>query len=597
MFDQKKNRQGYATKLYNERPFKEFIEAANPYQFLAETNVLKISTDKCKEYVKVMKCPLDYDLYFEDLQVLGKKEIQQLIIWRNKVRSKIYKKEKPEKEEEKVENEEEYEERKMEEIDTEMTVMNRQRKKKLDAEKKKMEKNELRMKMTFINDQEHIKDDNGVEFDQNLFNLIRKEGINIEDLEYRDLENSGTITIPEQTVDEIDLSDLSHEEYYEMMNEDIEENMRLFEETKGISRKKKQRKVKEEKRRKEWNKQEEDPEKGNDDGIVYMKNDNPDEDLMDDDALADGEDEDEEMESANADVDVDSDEEEDSDLEMEPEKEDKLNDSIDEYLNDEEIEIENPLRKKKNQKKDNKDNLAAEKEIVDEENNLSSDTDEEEKKFIGKKQKRDNKALKKDGIDEDNKGIDVVPKDSDSEDEYDNDEIAEIRAIATKMLRKKDRLDVLYKTYNRFAFSDLDQAPGWFAEDENQHNVPSKPVTKDEINAQKEILKQVNDRMPKKVLEAKSRKKKKLQKRLDKVKKKAQVISNQDEINEFSKVKQIQKLYKKELNKSKEKKRYVVARSNKVDNRKDTRNVKHVDKRMKKDKRALKAIDKRKKKR
>ena len=57
----------------------------------------------------------------------------------------------------------------------------------------------------------------------------------------------------------------------------------------------------------------------------------------------------------------------------------------------------------------------------------------------------------------------------------------------------------------------------------------------------------------------------------------------------------LQKLYKREIHRSKEKKKYVVARSNRVDTRKDTRTVKHVDRRLKKDKRALKRAEKRKK--
>ena len=588
MFDQKVNRQGYSGKLYNERPFKDFVEAANPYQFLTETNKLKLSTDKCKEYIKVMKCPIDYDLYFEDIQILGKKEIQELIIWRNKLRSKIYKKEKPEEEVKEEETEENYEEKKLEEMENELSSMNKAKKKKLEQEKKKKEKNDLRMKMTFINDQEDGQDDNGVEFDQSIFNLIRKEGINIEDLEYRNVDEDGKVKIPEQTVEEIDLSDLSQEDYYEMMNEDIEENMRLFEETKGQSRKKKQKKAKEEKVRREFNKEEED--KGTvDDGIVYMKRDEIDEDLMDEDVLADGENQDEEDYEDGMDSDL-------GDVEIDNKK--RRKDSIDDYLDSDEDEIENPLRKKKNQSKDN--NIPTEnnkKEEIDEEGNLSYDTDEEEKKFIGKKKKRENKIKfnQKDNDDKEEENIDLVAKDSDSENEYDTDEQAEIRAIAKKMLRKKDRLDILYKTYNRFAFSDLDHAPDWFADEERQHNMPSKPVTKDEINAEKEVLKQVNDRMPKKILEAKARKKKKLQKKFDKIKKKAQVISNQEEINEFSKIKQIQKLYKREIHRSKEKKKYVVARSNRVDTRKDTRTVKHVDRRLKKDKRALKRAEKRKK--
>jgi AdoMet-dependent rRNA methyltransferase SPB1 len=592
MFDQKVNRQGYSGKLYNERPFKDFVEAANPYQFLAETNKIKLSTDKCKEYIKVMKCPIDYDLYFEDIQILGKKEVQELIIWRNKLRSKIYKKEKPEEEEKEPETEENYEEKKLEEMENDLASISKAKKKKLEQEKKKKEKNDLRMKMTFINDQENGQDDNGVEFDQGLFNLIRKEGINIEDLEYRDVDEEGKVKIPEQTVEEIDLSDLSQEDYYEMMNEDIEENMRLFDETKGQTRKKKQKKAKEERIRREFNKEEED--KGTiDDGIVYMKRDDKDEDMIDDeDALADGENQDEDEQDFEDGMDSDL-----GDVELEDVK--RRKDSIDDYLDSDEEEIENPLRKKKNQSNDKPKTENKKPEEVDEEGNLSYDTDEEEKKFIGKKKKRENKKAFKEANEEkdDDNGIDidVVPKDSDSENEYDTDEQAEIRAIAKKMLRKKDRLDILYKTYNRFAFSDLDQAPEWFADEERQHNVPSKPVTKDEINAQKEVLKQVNDRMPKKILEAKARKKKKLQKKFDKIKKKAQVISNQEEINEFSKIKQIQKLYKREIHRSKEKKKYVVARSNKVDTRKDTRTVKHVDKRLKKDKRALKRAEKRKK--
>jgi hypothetical protein len=50
------------------------------------------------------------------------------------------------------------------------------------------------------------------------------------------------------------------------------------------------------------------------------------------------------------------------------------------------------------------------------------------------------------------------------------------------------------------------------------------------------------------------------------------------------------------MRKSKEKKRYLVARASRVYKGKPGRNVKFVDKRLKKDKRALKAINKRNKK-
>jgi AdoMet-dependent rRNA methyltransferase SPB1 len=598
MFEQKRNRSGYSNKLYNERSFKEFVECSNPYQFLTEVNKIKANTDESAKYLNVMKCPIDYKLYFEDIQILGKKEVQELIIWRNKIRSKIFKTVKEEKEDQEEEKEEEvnYEEKKMEEINTELAMIEKQKKKKLEHEKKKKEKNEMRMKMSFINEQENMNDNNDVEFDENFFQFLKKENINIEDLEYRDIEKSGKLKIPQQTVEEINLSDISEDEYLEMMNEDIEENIRLYHEKKSQG-KKKEKNIKKKKYVKE---EEEVEEKKNNDGILYIKNDEKDED----DDFGDYPEADEAVNNDKDDIEdniKDDVEDADSDVDMDDNKQyNSDKDSIDDYLSDDE-EIENPLRKKKNTKLSSTTNVSASAKgddksllnsTMNEEENLSSDTDEEDnKKLTGKKTKRSNINNNSNNINDNTNKKELL--DSDDE-EYDSDEVAEIRAIAKKMLRKKDRLDILYKTYNRYAFSDLKQAPDWFASEEQQHNKPHKPVTKEEIMAEKEILKKFNDRMPKKILEAKARKKNKLAKRMEKVKKKAQVIVNQDEINEVSKIKQIEKLYKKELRNNKEKKKYMVSRSFKVNKGKNSRNIKHVDRRLKKDKRAQKARDKKK---
>ena len=85
-------------------------------------------------------------------------------------------------------------------------------------------------------------------------------------------------------------------------------------------------------------------------------------------------------------------------------------------------------------------------------------------------------------------------------------------------------------------------------------------MTKEMIAEEKAFLKAYNERPSKKVMEAKARKKKKLAKAMNKVKNKAQVIAEQD-INEGSKMRQIEKLYKKEKNKLKETKSYVVSRN------------------------------------
>ena len=85
-------------------------------------------------------------------------------------------------------------------------------------------------------------------------------------------------------------------------------------------------------------------------------------------------------------------------------------------------------------------------------------------------------------------------------------------------------------------------------------------------------------------MEAKARKKRRLAKAMNKVKQKAQIIAEQD-INEGSKMRQIQKLYKKEKAKMKEDKKYIVNKNFNTGGGKSkvARNTKLVDKRMKKD--------------
>ncbi len=59
-------------------------------------------------------------------------------------------------------------------------------------------------------------------------------------------------------------------------------------------------------------------------------------------------------------------------------------------------------------------------------------------------------------------------------------------------------------------------------------------------------------------------------------------------MTEFNKLKQVSKLYDKSKRELKDKKQYVVSKKNKTGGGKDSRNMKHVDSRMKKDKRSMK---------
>jgi len=62
----------------------------------------------------------------------------------------------------------------------------------------------------------------------------------------------------------------------------------------------------------------------------------------------------------------------------------------------------------------------------------------------------------------------------------DSDDMAETRALAKLMLRKKNRTEILENTYNKFAtFDDPSVLPEWFKEDEAKHFKPRIPVTKE----------------------------------------------------------------------------------------------------------------------
>ena len=114
----------------------------------------------------------------------------------------------------------------------------------------------------------------------------------------------------------------------------------------------------------------------------------------------------------------------------------------------------------------------------------------------------------------------------------DSDTMAETRALAKVMLRKKARIEIIDATYNRFVtHEDKSQLPDWFVEDESRHYQSNNVhlITKDMVADEKRFLKAYNERPSKKVQEAKARKKKRLAKAMSKIKNKATVIAEQAE--------------------------------------------------------------------
>ncbi|KAI3845501.1 hypothetical protein MKW92_033137 [Papaver armeniacum] len=166
--------------------------------------------------------------------------------------------------------------------------------------------------------------------------------------------------------------------------------------------------------------------------------------------------------------------------------------------------------------------------------------------------------------------------------EEDNDKKAEILASAKKMLKKKQREALLDDAYNRYMFDD-DELPPWFLEEEKRHRQQLKPVTKEEIALMKAHFKEIDARTPKKVAQAKARKKRVALRQRENVKRKANAISDQTDITDMSKSKMIEKLYRKAAPK-RPKKEYVVAKKG-VQVKAPGKGKVLVDRRMKKDKR------------
>jgi len=145
------------------------------------------------------------------------------------------------------------------------------------------------------------------------------------------------------------------------------------------------------------------------------------------------------------------------------------------------------------------------KKTVDEDGyEWSSDEEEEDGKV---KRRRDRKSGKfeKDQFEE-------VPKQTFNSDEegsrldgedfdgMDSDEVAETRALAKRMLRKKDREGIIDSSYNRFSNMDpVDALPEWFLADESRHYRPNIPITKEEYMEEKKALDEWNARPIKKV--------------------------------------------------------------------------------------------------
>ena len=126
---------------------------------------------------------------------------------------------------------------------------------------------------------------------------------------------------------------------------------------------------------------------------------------------------------------------------------------------------------------------------------------------------------------------------------------------------RKKRQDLIDSSYNRWT-NDDPPLPDWFVEDENNYCQKQLPITKDMVNEYRKKLKEINARPIKKIAEAKARKKHRAIQKLDKARKKAQIICNAADVTDQEKVKQIKSMYKKVglIGHKKQEVKYVVAK-------------------------------------
>uniref|UniRef100_A0A8C9WXL6 pre-rRNA processing protein FTSJ3 n=1 Tax=Sander lucioperca TaxID=283035 RepID=A0A8C9WXL6_SANLU len=128
--------------------------------------------------------------------------------------------------------------------------------------------------------------------------------------------------------------------------------------------------------------------------------------------------------------------------------------------------------------------------------------------------------------------------------------------IATSKKRARDLLD---GSFHR-CVSQWD-VPEWFLDDERKHRKKPVPVTKEMVEEFKQKWKEIDARPIKRVAEAKARKKRRMLKKMEQAKKKAEAVVNTVDISEREKMAQLKGIYKKAgLGKEKREVTYVVTK-------------------------------------
>uniref|UniRef100_A0A8C8SIK6 pre-rRNA processing protein FTSJ3 n=1 Tax=Pelusios castaneus TaxID=367368 RepID=A0A8C8SIK6_9SAUR len=172
--------------------------------------------------------------------------------------------------------------------------------------------------------------------------------------------------------------------------------------------------------------------------------------------------------------------------------------------------------------------------------------------------------------------------------------------IATSRKAKRDLID---DSFNRYTFNEEEgELPDWFQQEEQQHRRKQLPLDRQTVEEYRQRWRQINARPIKKVAEAKARKKRRMLKKMEQMKKKAEAVVSTVDISEREKVAQLRSIYKKAgLGKEKREVTYLVAKKGVGRRVRRPAGVKGhfkvVDSRMKKDVKARKGKEQKKRRR
>jgi len=116
-------------------------------------------------------------------------------------------------------------------------------------------------------------------------------------------------------------------------------------------------------------------------------------------------------------------------------------------------------------------------------------------------------------------------------------------ALAAEMIIRKRKREIIDHAYNRYTFND-DPLPHWFEDEEEQHKIGTLPITKEMVEDVKARERAINARPIKKVLEAKGRAQRKVDRERQKLVQNATRVNDNEVLSTAEKAHQIRAMFK-----------------------------------------------------